>query len=391
MMLDEAKANSQTTQVSIIVPTYNESQNIIKVLKSIEENLPKNTTAQTIVVDDNSPDGTGKIVDDYLRNVRRMANHTIDVIHRRTKEGLSSAILKGIQYATGNTIVVMDSDLSHPPHLLPKMLDALKHPKYDIAIASRYVHGGSISGWTLKRKLMSKVATFIAKRGLGIRAKDPMSGFFAFKRQVIQGLKFDAIGYKMLLEILAKKKNAQIIEIPYTFTNRKLGTSKLDARTVTDYMRAVWKLYINGKRAAKEERRVSVSFLSKAARFYSIGALGLGINYLISTLFFGVVSNLWYIHATIIGIIVSMSSNFVLNKIWTFEDHDFAPRHTMIQYAKFLGFSSLGALTQIGMVYLLVDQYGLEYPIALVIAVFSAAFSNFVLNKRWTFKEKIWS
>jgi dolichol-phosphate mannosyltransferase len=378
-------------QVSIIIPTYNESQNILQVLKSIEENLPKNTTTQTIVVDDNSPDGTGKIVDEYLKNVKRIANHTIDVVHRKTKEGLSSAILKGIQYATGNTIVVMDSDLSHPPSLLPKIIDALKHPKIDVAIASRYVKGGSIDGWTFKRKLMSKMATFIAKHGLGVSAKDPMSGFFAFKRHAIQGLKFDAIGYKMLLEILVKKKNANIVEIPYTFTNRKLGSSKLDAKTVVDYFKAVWKLYRYGKAAKREERRPSVGFLSKAARFYSIGAIGLGINYAISLLFSGIVTNLWYIHATIVGIAVSMTSNFFLNKIWTFEDADFGLRHTMMQYGKFIGFSSLGALTQLGMIYLFVDQYGMDYPIALILAVACTALSNFLLNKRWTFKEKIWS
>jgi dolichol-phosphate mannosyltransferase len=382
---------ASSPQVSIIIPTYNESQNILQVLKSIEENLPKNTTAQTIVVDDNSPDGTGKIVDEYLKNVKRIANHTIDVVHRKTKEGLSSAILKGIQYATGNTIVVMDSDLSHPPSLLPKIIDALKHPKIDVAIASRYVKGGSIDGWTFKRKLMSKVATFIAKRGLGVSATDPMSGFFAFKRHAIQGLKFDAIGYKMLLEILVKKKNANIVEIPYTFTNRKLGSSKLDAKTVVDYFKAVWKLYRYGKAAKREERRPSVGFLSKAARFYSIGAIGFGINYAISLLFSGIVTNLWYIHATIVGIAVSMTSNFFLNKIWTFEDADFGLRHTMMQYGKFIGFSSLGALTQLGMIYLFVDQYGMDYPIALILAVACTALSNFLLNKRWTFKEKIWS
>lgn len=379
-----------SAQVSIIIPTYNESQNILDVLKSIKEHLPKNTTAQTIVVDDNSPDGTAKLVEDYLNNVKEIANHTIDLIQRKTKEGLSSAILKGIQYATGNTIVVMDSDLSHPAALLPKMLDALKQPKCDIVIASRYVKGGSITGWTLKRKLLSKIATLIAKRGLGVHAKDPMSGFFAFKKNVIQGLQFDAIGYKMLLEILVKTKNKNILEIPYAFTNRKLGASKLDAGVAFDYLKAAWKLYRYGKAAAKEERRPSVSFLSKAGRFYTVGAVGLAINYLVSSMFLGVVSNLWYMHATIIGIMVSMSSNFVLNKIWTFEDHDFSPRHAIPQYAKFIGFSSLGALAQLGMVYLLVDHYNIQYPIALVLAVFCAALSNFILNKKWTFKEKIW-
>jgi dolichol-phosphate mannosyltransferase len=378
-------------QVSIIIPTYNESQNILQVLKSIEEHIPDNTTAQTIIVDDNSPDGTGKMVEEYLQNVKKIANHTIDVIHRKTKEGLSSAILKGIQYATGNTIVVMDSDLSHPPSLLPKMLDALKHPKCDLVIASRYVNGGAINGWTLRRKAVSKIATLIAKRGLGINAKDPMSGFFAFKRQVIDGLKFDAIGYKMLLEILVKAKNVHVLEIPYTFTNRQLGSSKLDSKAVFDYVEAVWKLYRFGKEAAREEKRPSVSFFSKAGRFYTVGAVGLVINYLVSSMFTDVVSHLWYIHATIIGIAISMSSNFILNKVWTFEDRNFAPAHTLTQYGKFIGFSSLGALTQLGIVYLLVDNYAVQYPVALVVAVFCAALSNFILNKKWTFKEKIWS
>jgi dolichol-phosphate mannosyltransferase len=381
---------ARTAQVSIIIPTYNESQNILEVLKSIEEHLPENTTAQAIVVDDNSPDGTGKLVEDYLQNVKKIANYTIDVIHRKTKEGLSSAILKGIQYATGNTIVVMDSDLSHPPSLLPKMLDALKHPKCDIVIASRYVRGGSIDGWTLRRKLISKTATLIAKRGLGINAKDPMSGFFAFKKQIIEGLKFDAIGYKMLLEILVKAKNISVLEIPYTFTNRKLGSSKLDSKAITDYVKAVWKLYRFGKAAAREEKRASVSFFSKAARFYTVGAIGLVINYLASSLFTDIVTHMWYIHATIIGIAISMSSNFVLNKVWTFEDRNFEPRYTLVQYSKFIGFSSLGALAQLGMVFLLVDNYSIQYPIALVLAVFCAALSNFILNKKWTFKEKIW-
>ena len=391
MMAKETSVTVGKPHVSIIIPTYNESQNILQILKSIEENIPKNTTAQTIVIDDNSPDGTGKIVEDYMKNVKKIAGYTIDIIHRKTKDGLSSAILKGIHYATGNAIVVMDSDLSHPPNLLPKIIEALKQPKWDIVIASRYVNGGTVNGWTLKRKILSKIATVIAKRGLGVNAKDPMSGFFAFKRQVIQGLKFDAIGYKMLLEILVKAKNANVLEIPYTFTNRKFGSSKLDTRTVIDYARAVWKLYRFGKKAGKEEKRTSVSFFSKAGRFYSVGAIGLATNYFVSSLFTNVVSNLWYLHATIIGIIVSMSSNFLLNKIWTFEDRNFSTRRTLEQYAKFIGFSSLGALAQVGMVYLLVDQYKIEYPIALILAVFSAALSNFLLNKKWTFKEKVWS
>jgi dolichol-phosphate mannosyltransferase len=108
-------------------------------------------------------------------------------------------------------------------------------------------------------------------------------------------------------------------------------------------------------------------------------------------LFTGVVSNLWYLHATIIGIAVSMSSNFILNKIWTFEDRNFEAKYAVPQYAKFMAFSSLGALAQLGMVFVLVDYYKMDYPISLVLAVATSALSNFILNKKLTFKQKVWS
>jgi dolichol-phosphate mannosyltransferase len=224
--------------------------------------------------------------------------------------------------------------------------------------------------------------------GLGIQPHDPMSGFFMFKKNIIKGLKFDAIGYKMLLEILVKTKGAKIQEVPYTFTDRQEGTSKLGASTVLDYCKSVWKLYKYGR--SIRERRTSVRFLSKAARFFTVGASGLGINYLASMLF-SLSADMWYIHATMMGIVFSITSNFVFNKYWTFEDNDFSAKRTLAQYGKFAGFSSIGALVQLGMVYYLVDESGISYPISLVLAVGVAAFSNFILNKKWTFKEKVWS
>lgn len=377
-------------QISIIIPTYNESKNILNILKTISEYLPRNFCTQTIVVDDNSPDGTGKIVEDYIRNIRKVAGFTIDIIHRKAKQGLSSAILSGIQHATGDTIVVMDSDLSHPPQIIPKMVAALKKSQCDIVVASRYIKGGSILNWPLKRKLMSKVGTIVAQKGLGLRVSDPMSGFFAFKKQIISGLKFDAIGYKMLLEILVKARGATVKEVPYTFKNREQGSSKITFDTVMDYIRSVWRLYRYGKTMRKQEKRPSVRFLSKAARFYTVGTSGFGVNYLISFLFAGGLADLWYLHANVFGIMVSMTSNFFLNKFWTFEDRDFSKRKTIIQYGKFVGFSSLGALIQIGMVFGLIEGYQLFYPLALMFAVLTAALGNFLLNKKWTFKEKLW-
>ena len=126
---------TQNNQISIIIPTYNESQNIVKILKSIKENLPTNIISQTIVVDDNSPDGTGKIVEEYLKDFKKIADHTIEIIHRKAKDGLGSAILKGIQQASGDTIVVMDCDFSHPPQIIPKLIESIKKYQYDIAVA----------------------------------------------------------------------------------------------------------------------------------------------------------------------------------------------------------------------------------------------------------------
>ena len=376
-------------QISIIIPTYNESQNIINILKSIGSNLPKNLLTQAIIVDDNSPDGTGKIVEDYLKNLKKMADYTIEIIHRKAKDGLGSAILNGIQHAKGDTIVVMDSDFSHPPQIIPKLIDSVKKYKFDIAVASRYIKGGNIKGWSLKRKIMSKFATLIAKKGLGITAKDPMSGFFAFKKNILNGLNIDAIGYKILLEILVKTKNVTITEIPYTFQDRELGSSKLNLKIILDYYKSVWKLYRYGKPLEKQEKRSSVKFLSKAARFYTVGASGFVVNYLISLLFAGGISDMWYLHATIIGITVSITTNFILNKAWTFSDRDFRIKKTLTQYGKFAMFSSLGALVQLGMVYFLVDSIEISYPLALILAVMTAAFGNFIFNKKWTFKEKL--
>ena len=389
-MSEAGVISNESAQVSIIIPTYNESRNIIGILKSIGENLPKNITAEAIVVDDNSPDLTGKIVEEYLKNVKKIAGYTMDIIHRTSKNGLSSAILSGIQRAKGDTIVVMDSDFSHPPQIIPKMIESLKKYQCDMVVASRYINGGKINGWTLKRKVMSKVATLIATKGLGVKTKDPMSGFFAFKKNILKGINFDAIGYKILLEILVKKSGIAVKEIPYTFENRSFGASKLDGSTITDYFKSVWKLYKFGKSEERGEKRNSVRFLSKASRFYTVGLSGFGVNYLISLLFAGGISDMWYLHANLIGIGASITTNFLLNKTWTFGDGDFSKKRTLKQYGKFVTFSSLGALVQLGMVFYLVDGYNLSYPVSLVLAVLTAAFGNYVLNKKYTFKEKVW-
>lgn len=373
--------------LSVVLPTYNESQNIVSVIDSISHALPENISAEIIVVDDNSPDGTADIAQDYAGRVQG-GRLRIAVIRRPSKLGLSSAILEGAKYARGDVVVVMDSDMSHPPQTIPHMVEEMHRSKCDIVVASRYIKGGAVSGWPFKRKIMSKGATKIARYSLGIRIKDPMSGFFAFRRHIINGIKFDSIGYKMLLEILVKAKGARVREIPYTFINRRFGTSKLDSKVAVDYFRAVWRLYRYGRTVS--EKRTSVRFFSKAGRFYTVGASGLLVNYLASFLLTTLMPNIWYLHATIFGIMFSITSNFILNKLWTFEDRDFQLKKTLPQYGLFASFSAFGALVQLGILYALVEDYGMGYPLALVLAVAVASIGNFLLNKKWTFKEKVW-
>ena len=389
----EEMVKPSKAKLSIVLPTYNESRNIVKMLDSIAETLSSYPAAEIIVVDDNSPDGTAAIASLHAKNISDRYNKKLHVetIRREGKFGLSSAIVAGVRSATGDLLVVMDGDFSHPPHVIPSIIDALQHSNCDIVVASRYIKGGSIIGWPFGRRLLSKGATKIAQYGLGIEINDPVSGFFAFRRDIINGIRFDAIGYKMLLEILVKTKGARVKEIPYTFTDRSKGDSKLDTGIMFDYLRAVMRLYRYGKSMRQKERRTSVHFLSKAGRFYTVGASGLLVNYIASLLFNMLAPNMWYLYSTVFGILISMTSNFFLNKVWTFEDREFTMKKTGIQLAMFIGFSSLGAIIQLLLVYALVENHNLEYPSSLILAVAAASVGNFLLNKKWTFKEKIWS
>jgi len=417
--------NKKTVDVSIIVPTYNESHNIIALLESIEHNVPRSLLSEIVVVDDNSPDKTGEMAESYSEEAGRRTNTpateaqqhhqtgiewssykmptssncNLKVIHRPEKKGLVSAILEGIRLSKGQYILVMDADFSHSPSLIPKMVNELMDSDVDIVIASRYVEGGSISGWPLKRRLISKGAVKLAQYGLPIKkeVKDPMSGFFALRRQVLENVKIDSAGYKILLEILVKANSARVKEIPYTFTNRTQGKSKLDNTVVWDYIKALYHLYRYGQKSGNSmswlkrvKKRRTVLFLSKAGRFYTVGASGLLLNYFVSVfLFNSSLANMGYIQATIGGIIVSNISNFLLNKAWTFEDRDFSAKKTLKQYGLFAAITSGGAGIQLGVLHVLL-QSGFSYEASLIIAVSMASISNFLLNKKLTFGERVW-
>lgn len=196
---------------------------------------------EIVVVDDDSPDGTGDLVQEYVEH-NSTGSRSVKLIRRKGKMGLSSAILTGAKSSSGEIIVVMDADFSHPPEVIPQLIDALRSTDCNLVVASRKIKGGGIVGWPLRRRIISKGAGTLAHI-LGIGVSDPMSGFFAFERGLIDGVHFDALGYKLLPEIIVKSKGVKIKEIPFIFVDRRVGKSKFGLRVALDYLRTVWQLY----------------------------------------------------------------------------------------------------------------------------------------------------
>lgn len=219
--------------ISIVIPTYNEKDNITKLITKISNTL-EGYEYELIVVDDDSPDGTAEIVEELSKN------YPITVLRRNEKLGLASAILHGFQYAKGDILGVIDADLQHPPEYIKKFVHVVNNG-CDIAIGSRYTEGGRIEGWSMFRHIVSKGAILLSRPLTNI--KDPVSGYFFIKRDVIDNISFNPIGYKILLEILIKGSYDNVKEIPYTFKIRKKGKSKLGGNEYINYLKLLYHLY----------------------------------------------------------------------------------------------------------------------------------------------------
>ncbi|MCK5022855.1 MAG: polyprenol monophosphomannose synthase [Candidatus Aenigmarchaeota archaeon] len=230
------KSHKQNSKISVIVPTYNEKENITILVPKIFSSFDEiNLNGEVIVVDDNSPDRTWEIVN----NMKEKFN--IKLIRRKRKLGLSSAVCDGIENASGDIIGVMDADLSHSPDVIPFLVKPILDGKTDVALASRYIDGGKTVNWSMKRKILSKGAGLFTK--LLINLKDPMSGFFFFNKNILNNVSLKPSGYKIGLEIFVKGKYDEIKEIPYTFKGRKVGKSNLGMKENMSYIKHIAKLY----------------------------------------------------------------------------------------------------------------------------------------------------
>ena len=220
-------------KIAIIIPTLNELSSLpllFAELQIINQKIQsQDCNLEFILVDDNSTDGTQK----YIESCMQKNILPIKLI-KRQERGLATAVLRGFAETDAEILGVMDADLSHPPELLIKMAEDIKN--YDIVLPCRNMPGGGAEEWPIHRKLTSMLATSLVQF-LGIKAKDPMSGFFLLKRPVINNINFSPIGYKILLEILVKGNYKNFIEIPYVFRNRAVGTSKMNIKIIGQYLK----------------------------------------------------------------------------------------------------------------------------------------------------------
>ena len=222
----------------LVLPTYNEAENLEPFLAAVLPKLPAD--ARILVVDDNSPDGTGRIADRLAEGEER-----IEVLHRTEKEGLGPAYIAGFRKALGEgagLILEMDADFSHDPAYLPRLLEASK--RADLVIGSRYVEGGGVSDWSALRRGISRGGSAYARLVLGVKIRDLTGGFKCFRREVLEAIDLDAVdarGYAFQIEMTYRALQAgfRVAEVPIVFRDRHAGSSKMDSSIVRE---AIWRV-----------------------------------------------------------------------------------------------------------------------------------------------------
>jgi dolichol-phosphate mannosyltransferase len=215
--------------LSIVVPTYNERDRLPELVTAIfAAYAAEGLEGELIVVDDNSPDGTGSLAEQLAKDRR------IRVVHRAGKLGLGTAVVEGFTVAEAPVVGVIDADMSHPPGLLPHMFAAMRQTGADVLVASRYIAGGGTVRWPILRLLMSRLACGMA-RGL-TPVRDATSGFFLIRRDLARDVRISAGGFKICLELLVRGRPATVVEVPYVFAGRTAGESKMNWKEALGYL-----------------------------------------------------------------------------------------------------------------------------------------------------------
>ncbi|EDL60234.1 glycosyltransferase [Gimesia maris] len=311
-------------QLSIIVPTYCEAENLTVLIPRVNRVLTEaELDAEIIVVDDDSPDETIQVCEKLAENC------PLRLITRKNERGLSTAVIAGLNAASGGILLVMDADLSHPPEKIPELVSALNQRQADFVIGSRYVEGGTTDqSWGWFRKWNSRVATWLSRPFTS--ARDPLAGFFAIKRQTYLKAHqiLNPVGYKIGLELIVKCRCRNVVEIPIEFTDRVAGSSKLSFKEQLRYLKHLKRLF--------DFKYQNYAYFTQ---FALIGLTGVFVNLQMLAL----LSN-WMISpiAVALAIWTSMSTNFLLNRNITFSYARHKP--FLKQYLSYCGSCLTGAV-----------------------------------------------
>lgn len=349
------------SEISVIIPTYNEAENLPPLMEKLFTVFRESQLdAEVLIVDDNSPDGTANLAREFAKQ------GPVVVIERKNERGLASAVIEGFRQSKSKILLVCDADLSHPIEKIPDLVMPIQRGEAEMTIGSRYVHGGKTVGWPWHRKFASKFASLLAWPLCS--ASDPMSGFFAFRRDLLERATLAPIGYKIGLEILVRCRVENFLEVPIVFRERERGASKLGTKEILNYLRHLHRL-------GDLRWPAAIEFL----RFCFVGTLG----FLVDLTFFAFcekVLEFHYLAANSISFSAAVLHNFVWNKFWTFRGKRRGRTH--YQYLGFLLIAVLALILRNALMVLLIEQIGIPIYAAFCLGVIVTMAINF-FGSRW--------
>jgi dolichol-phosphate mannosyltransferase len=319
-------------ELSIVVPTFNERENVTNLITEVSNALP-DIPWELVFVDDNSPDGTAS----FIREIARV-DPRVRCLHRFGRRGLSSACVEGIMSTASPIVAVMDGDGQHDASALYRMFQILTSSDTDIVVGSRYAQGGSVNDWGPGRLAMSRFATRIANWISSATLSDPMSGFFMIRREVflasLPGL--SSIGFKILLDIFASNNRLlKVADLPYQFRTRRLGESKLDAMALWEFF-----LLLLDKSVG---RYIPIRFIS----FALVGGSGVFVHVCVLTLLFGFLGTSFFAAQTA-ATLTAITTNFLLNNTLTYRDRRLKGSRLLLGWVTFNLICMVGAIANVG-------------------------------------------
>ena len=358
-------------EFAIVVPTFNEAQNLGELVARVECCLA-GTRWEMVFVDDNSPDGTARLARELGQQDAR-----VRVVQRIGRRGLSSAVVEGVLATSAPYLAVMDADLQHDETLLPAMLETLKNGQHDIVVGSRYVAGGSIGDWDRSRAGMSRLATRMSRAVLKAELSDPMSGFFAMRRDAFMAAvdRLSTIGFKILLDLFASSPQPlRFVEIPYTFRLRHAGASKLDQQAAWDYVMLLLDRMVG--------HIVPVRFVA----FAFVGGLGLFVHLAVLALLFKGLA-LPFVTSQAAATLIAMTSNYALNNELTYRDMRLRGWAWLRGWVSFTIACSVGALANVGIAQYLFSHQT-TWILAAIAGVLVGVVWNYAVTMTYTWRRK---